>query len=325
MNFTLEQVRHVLAIGRFRHFGRAAEHLGITQPALSHSIKALEERLGCRLFDRSRNGVSTTAEGVAFLERGGELLDAAQRLQGELDRQPSAPRNALSLACGLFPAELALGAVLGQLGEELPDIDLAVEVADWTRARSLLDAGDCQLYFGEVATTSDFQSRIINDSPLRLVGRADHPLARRRRPDAQAVFAYPFVGPRIPPRAAGPFVRHRAEGRLDDRTGWFSPAVVTSSLSVSLAVCAATSCLAVVPLNVAQPQLEAGKLALIRFRAPWLRMNYGFAWHRGEPPSSVAQRFMDLAEAEDEKLQARERELSRRHGCHRWPEIGAAG
>jgi len=322
MKYTLAQVQHVLALGRFRHFGRAAEHLEITQPALSRSIKALEDRLGCSLFDRSRSGVMPTREGIHFLERGHELLNAAIQLQTELGPVPDGLRDELGLACGLYPAETTLSQVLQRLTVELPSLELNIEITEWTQAWALLNSGRCQLMFGEIGPAVGLESRLINQQPLHVIVRPDHPLTRKPAPGAKDVLAYPWVCSRIPPRAVGPFLRGGAKGRLDEKTGWFTPAVVSTSLTASLGLCRTTDCVAILPLSVVQTHLAAGEVAVLPFRAPWLRLNYGLAWRSGEPLSRAAQRFIEMAEEEEKILQERELALARSLRCEHW---GAAG
>lgn len=325
MKYTLAQVQHVLALGRFQHFGRAADHLDITQPALSRSIKSLEERLGCRLFDRSRNGVMPTPEGRHFLDRGHELLTSAMQLESELGPLPAGLHDELGLACGLFPAEMTLSPVLQRLIAELPGLELNIEITDWTQARALLDSGRGQLMFGEIGPTAGFESRVINRQPLYVTVRPGHPLTQKPAPGEKDVLAYPWISSRIPPRATAPFLQAGAKGRLDEKTGWFTPAVVSTSLTASLNLCRATDCVAILPLSVAYPNLVAGEVALVPFRAPWLRLNYGLAWRTGVPLSRAAQRFIELAEEEEAILQKRELELAGQFGYERWASAEVMG
>lgn len=74
----LRQLRHFLAVVDQRHFGRAAEAVGITQQALSHSIAVLEKELQTRLFERGRFGAELTAAGRVFGKR-------ARLICGEVD------------------------------------------------------------------------------------------------------------------------------------------------------------------------------------------------------------------------------------------------
>lgn len=77
----LRHFSYFLAVADERHFGRAAERLGMSQPPLSQQIQVLEQALGARLFERSRQGVRLTREGAALLAPVRQFMDHAQRLQ----------------------------------------------------------------------------------------------------------------------------------------------------------------------------------------------------------------------------------------------------
>src|SRR5258707_5823014 len=62
----LRQIRSFLSIAETLHFGRTAELIHLSQPALSLQIRALEEDVGVRLFERNRRKTTLTAAGVAF-------------------------------------------------------------------------------------------------------------------------------------------------------------------------------------------------------------------------------------------------------------------
>jgi DNA-binding transcriptional LysR family regulator len=62
----LRQIRSFLSIAETLHFGRTAELIHLSQPALSLQIRALEDELGVRLFERNRRKTTLTAAGVAF-------------------------------------------------------------------------------------------------------------------------------------------------------------------------------------------------------------------------------------------------------------------
>ena len=62
---TLQQMEYVLAVDRFRHFAKAAEHCRVTQPTLSAMIQKLEEELGTKIFDRGQQPVCPTPAGAS--------------------------------------------------------------------------------------------------------------------------------------------------------------------------------------------------------------------------------------------------------------------
>ncbi len=77
---SLRDLEYALAVAQTRHFGRAAERCGVSQPALSEQIRKLEGVLGLELFERGRRGVQITPRGEAMLSRVERVLSEAHGL-----------------------------------------------------------------------------------------------------------------------------------------------------------------------------------------------------------------------------------------------------
>lgn len=78
---TLTQLQYALALAKHKNFKRAAEHLFISQPALSIQIQKLEEEIGIKLFNRTTTPLEVTGDGELFLIRAQELVTSAKQLE----------------------------------------------------------------------------------------------------------------------------------------------------------------------------------------------------------------------------------------------------
>ncbi|WP_439140300.1 LysR substrate-binding domain-containing protein, partial [Roseicyclus sp.] len=123
-NITLRQLRFVDALARFRHFGLAAEACSVTQPALSMQIKALEESLGARLFERGARQVRLTGLGEEIADRARDILRAVGELEDVARTKRDGPGGRLRL--GVIPtiAPYLLPRLIRDLGARYPGVDL---------------------------------------------------------------------------------------------------------------------------------------------------------------------------------------------------------
>lgn len=89
-NFRLKVFR---AVSERLNFHRAAEHLFLTQPAVTIQIKALEDDLGVRLFDRAGGRISLTPQGSALFSYAGKIADLVAQAEQDLAATTSSPRG----------------------------------------------------------------------------------------------------------------------------------------------------------------------------------------------------------------------------------------
>ncbi len=128
-NLTLRHIRYFEALAQYGHFGRAAEALGISQPALSIQMKELEDIVGGPLVERGARVVRLTGTGEVFLLRGRDILRAVDEL-ASLARTTS-EELAGRLRLGVIPtvAPYLLPRVIQGLAERYPDLDLRLREA----------------------------------------------------------------------------------------------------------------------------------------------------------------------------------------------------
>ena len=119
----LEMVRAIHDRGRVT---AAARDLHITQPALSHALSKLEDRLGFRLFDRTSEGMRLTEEGTRVLESADRVLPEMERLEHDLDRLGSGYRGTIRIATECYTCYYWLPSLLERFREEFPRVDLQI-------------------------------------------------------------------------------------------------------------------------------------------------------------------------------------------------------
>lgn len=113
MNLSSRQLRAFIALNEQRNFTRAAQTCHLSQPAFSALIRALEDGVGTRLFDRDTRSVQLTSEGELFVDPARRLLDDMQHMLSDLEdhvqkRKGRAALAALpSLAAGWLPGIFA--------------------------------------------------------------------------------------------------------------------------------------------------------------------------------------------------------------------------
>lgn len=126
---TIRQLEYFEALSETLHFGRAAALAGVTQPALSAQVGEMEEKLGCRLFERDRRGVRMTDEAQALKPRIEALLAEMRDIEAgsRRGRRPMQGRFRLGLIPTMAP--YLLPSALPRLRELFPDLRLELREA----------------------------------------------------------------------------------------------------------------------------------------------------------------------------------------------------
>jgi DNA-binding transcriptional LysR family regulator len=114
-----------------RSFSQAAETLGVTQPAVSLQVRALEERLGRRLLDRSGRRVEPTEAGRLLYRSARRMLQLERQLVDELDQEETGElRGALAIGASTGPGAHLVPLLLCEFNREHPGVQVALTVSD---------------------------------------------------------------------------------------------------------------------------------------------------------------------------------------------------
>jgi DNA-binding transcriptional LysR family regulator len=253
-----------LAVARERSFTRAAAKIGVSQSALSHTIRGLEERLRLRLLTRTTRSVSPTEAGERLLETVGprfEEIEAELAALGELREKPA---GTIRITATDHAASTILWPKLAKILRRYPDLKLEITVE-----QSLTDivAGryDAGVRLGEQVAKDMIAVRIGPDERMAVVGA---PAYFDRRPipkRPQDLVAHDCINLRLP-TLGGLYAWEFEKGKRELKVRVEGQLVLNSS-GLMLNAALDGFGLACVPEDLVRARIAEGKL--IRVLADW--------------------------------------------------------
>lgn len=198
----LTRLRHIVAVARTKSFSRAAEEQGITQPALSRSIAAFEQRHGVILFDRGRGGVHVTPAGALVVEQAQKLLSAAGDLERGLRLYGTGEAGRLAFGLGPLLASLFLPGLGQALLASRPGLQIVTMIHPPEQLIPELLGDRIEMILGNDWRISKVPGTVLEPLgrlQLAIVVRAGHPLASAARITAAELGDYPSASAIEPP------------------------------------------------------------------------------------------------------------------------------
>ena len=165
---------HVMEAGSI---SRAAEALGLTQSAVSHSLSSLEEEFGFRLLTRSRSGVRLSSEGKRVLPAIRDILSAEERLRETVSSLHGLSTGTIRVASFSSVAVHWLPAMLKAFQERYPQIRFKLLNGDYHDVEQWLEEGAVDLGFVSLPTRAPGKVTPLMEDRLLVILPKDHPLA----------------------------------------------------------------------------------------------------------------------------------------------------
>lgn len=192
----IRHLRHLLAIAETGSFSRAAERSFITQSALSRSIRALEDELGGALLDRVGKRNELTALGHEVVARARGIVLGAEELTRSAALFAGGEGGVIRVGLGSGPGAMLMTPLLCRVAGLHPGV--RVNIARGSAELQLVQLRSRELEAlvvdaRRIAPAPDLQIEPLGEMRTGFVCRADHPLARRRRPTLDDVLAYPVA------------------------------------------------------------------------------------------------------------------------------------
>lgn len=177
---TAPALRHFVLAHDLGNLTAAAEQAGVTQPAISKSIRKLEEQVGGQLFERRPQGLVPTRFGRVLRHHAQNILNEIRFVSTEIAAATGGTGGQVRIGVGPIWSLSVFPALVADLRRHLPGVDLVVQVGIREKMLPQLAAGDLDLWLGslfEIPPGGEFDLLVIEQTEMRAFAPADHPLA----------------------------------------------------------------------------------------------------------------------------------------------------
>ncbi len=285
-----DQLETFLEVAKHTSFSRAAERRFRTQPAISAQIRAIEEEVGAKLFDRSGGKVSLTGAGKLFQKYAEDALDARRRVvtaMGEMEREPR--------------GEIIVGANEGTCLYVLPEVfaefkrqygGVAITVKRSESAKVLESIVDNSVDFGVVSLpVSDTRLTVvpIHRDELVVIAPPQHPLAKHKTSTLADVIKYPLLLPK-----AGR-TRDAIEALFEDRRMKPKISMELDSSELLKRFVAVDIGVGFIARSNVKEEVQLGTLAAIGLSDAHIKRDLALVFRKDKALSRAALAFIDTA------------------------------
>jgi DNA-binding transcriptional LysR family regulator len=249
-----------LVVARERSFTRAAAQLGLSQSALSHTLRAMEEKMGIRLLTRTTRGVATTEAGERLLRNLGPYYDGIEAELAALGDLQGKPAGTIRISAHDHAATTILWPTLAPLLPRHPDLKIEITIS-YGLIDIVAERYDAGVRLGNQIAKDMIAIRIAPDMKMVVVGAPTYFTGRAKPVVPQDLTAHNCANLRLPTHGglyAWEFAREgrqlevQVQGQMIFNS---SPQILTAALE--------GYGLAYLPNDVAQPLIAAGNLVQV--------------------------------------------------------------
>jgi DNA-binding transcriptional LysR family regulator len=192
-----QQLKTFLEVWRQKSFSRAAEKLGITQPAVSAQIRSLEKEIGERLFDRTGGKVTFTAAGRVFEPFAEHALGTQRHMLLMVAEQRHSARGEIAISAQESTSLYVLPEVFAEFKKHYPKVGLKITRSE--RSRTLEALLNREVDFGVVSLPvkdARFVVETLHHDEFVLCTPKGHPLAAMKNVEAADMVKHSFLMPK---------------------------------------------------------------------------------------------------------------------------------
>src|ERR1700761_2389124 len=194
---SIDDILTFLAVAEERSFTRAAAKLGVSQSALSHTIRGLEERLGLRLLTRTPRSVAPTEAGKRLIRTAGPRLEEIDAELSSLSALRDKPAGVIRITAGEHAAQSVIWPALSKLLPRYPDIQVEL-VVDYGLTDIVAERYDAGVRLGEQVAKDMIAVRIGPDMRMAVVGSPSYFEKRPKPKRPQELTDHDCINLRLP-------------------------------------------------------------------------------------------------------------------------------
>ncbi|QVQ27324.1 LysR family transcriptional regulator [Achromobacter deleyi] len=293
----MRQIVLLLAIEERGTLRAAAAQLNMTQSAASKMLHELELAIGQPLFERVGRGLALTPAGDCVMGYFRGMRGTVSSLARELEelRLGSAGKLFIGSIMAASPGHLTDALLSLKRIYPLLSVEISTGTSDLLIGR--MNEGKLDVVIGRMLTLSDrhYRFRPIGDEALSVIAAVDHPLARRKRVDFEAMQAYPWV---LQPH--GSPMRDVIEQEFRSHNATTPKGLIESaSILTTTNLAMKSTMLGVIPESVASRYAAHGLLAILPYRIRQTLTAFGSIVPRDRPLSAPARDFVGLLHGDE--------------------------
>lgn len=274
---TLTELHYVVAVAQEGHFGRAADRVCVTQPALSLAIKKLEEELGVAIFDRRKNQVALTPLGERIVQQAQRVLEEAEQIKVLAAHGKNQLIGPLRFGVIATVGPYLLPDLVPILHERATQMPLEIEENLTVNLTAMLKSGKLDVIMIALPFEEPgILTRALYDEPFKAVVPADHPFAKKSRLDSRAL-----RGERVLLLHAGHCFRQQVLETCPELSRSDAEGLQGSSLETIRQMVASGLGITVMPCSAVTAKHHNKRLAVVDFGKPVPGRRIGLAWRKG--------------------------------------------
>ncbi|GKS65154.1 LysR family transcriptional regulator [Nitrospira sp.] len=274
---TLTELQYIVAVAQERHFGRAAERVFVTQPALSLAIKKLEDELETTIFERRQNRIELTSLGEQIVHQAQRVLEEAERIKLLAAQGKDQLNGLLRLGVIATVGPYILPDLVPLLNARAPKMPLELEENLTLNLTGMLKSGKLDVIM--IALPFDEPAVVttpLYDEPFKALVPIGHPWQKKKLLDSRQLGSEKVLLPH-----AGHCFRQQVldtcpELSRSDAEGWHG-----NSLETIRQMVASGFGITVLPCSALTPKYENKRLIAIDLAKPVPGRRIGLAWRRG--------------------------------------------